>query len=100
MIQGAPTGVGHLLAVLSSLLLPPREVAIVGPEADRLARVVWERFRPDVALAIDRSGRGSATVPLLAGRDGSGATRAYVCRNFLCKLPVADPDSLRRQLDP
>jgi len=100
LIQGAPTGVGHLLAVLSSLLLPPREVAIVGPEADRLARVVWERFRPDVALAIDRSGRGSATVPLLAGRDGSGATRAYVCRNFLCKLPVADSDSLRRQLDP
>ncbi len=99
LIEGAPTGVGHLLAVLSSLLLPPREVAIVGGEADRLARVVWERFRPDVALAVDRTGEGAATVPLLAGRDGSGTTRAYVCRDFMCELPVSDPDALRRQLD-
>ena len=68
LIEGAPTGVGHLLAVLSSLLLPPREVAIVGPSADQLARVVWERFRPDVALAVDTSGED----PL-----GSVAARAW-----------------------
>ncbi|MDR9452221.1 MAG: thioredoxin domain-containing protein, partial [Acidimicrobiia bacterium] len=87
LIEGAPTGVGHLLAVLASLLLPPREVAIVGPDADRLARVVWESFRPDVALAVDRSGDGASTVPLLAGRDGNGGTRAFVCRDFMCELP-------------
>jgi len=98
LIQGAPTGVGHLLAVLSSLLLPPREVAIVGPEADELARVVWERFRPDVALAVDRNGEAS-TIPLLAGRQGRDITRAFVCRDFVCELPVFDVESLRRQLD-
>ena len=98
LIDGAPTGVGHLLAVLSSLLLPPREVAIVGPDADRLARVVWERFRPDVALAVDTSGE-AAVVPLLAGRAGTADTRAFVCRYFVCELPVTDPDELRRQLD-
>jgi len=99
LIEGAPSGVGHLLAVLSSLLLPPREVAIVGPEADRLARVVWESFRPDVALAVDRSGDGASAVPLLADRDGSGGTRAFVCRDFMCELPVSDQEALRRQLD-
>ena len=87
-----------MLAVLSSLLKPPREVAIVGPEADRLAGVVWERFRPDVVLAIDRTGE-EEIVPLLAGRDGNGATRAYVCRDFVCELPVSDPETFRRQLD-
>ncbi len=99
LIEGAPTGVGHLLAVLSSLLLPPREVAIVGPDADRLARVVWERFRPDVALAVDRSGDGTAGVPLLTDRRGNGGTRAFVCRDFMCELPVSDPEALRHQLD-
>ena len=98
LIEGAPTGVGHLLAVLASLLLPPREVAIVGPDADRLARVVWDRFRPDVALAVDRTGE-AAVVPLLAGRAGQDTTRAFVCRDFVCELPVSDPESLRRQLD-
>jgi uncharacterized protein YyaL (SSP411 family) len=98
LIEGAPTGVGHLLAVLASLLRPPREVAIVGPGADRLARVVWERFRPDVALAVDRTGE-AAIVPLLAGREGKHATRAFVCRDFVCDLPVSDAESLRRQLD-
>ncbi len=99
LIEGAPTGVGHLLAVLSSLLLPPREVAIVGPEADRFARAVWEQFRPDVVIALDRSGDGASAIPLLAGRDGGAGTRAFVCRNFACELPVTDPETLRQQLD-
>ena len=99
LIEGAPTGVGHLLAVLSSLLLPPREVAIVGPEADQFARVVWGAFRPDVVIGLDRSGDGASTIPLLAGREGGGETKAFVCRNFACELPVTDPEALRRQLD-
>jgi uncharacterized protein YyaL (SSP411 family) len=98
LIEGAPTGVGHLLAVLSSILLPPREVAIVGPDADQLARVVWERFRPDVALAVDTSGE-AAVVPLLHGRSGSNRTQAFVCRDFVCELPVDEAELLRRQLD-
>jgi len=98
LIEGAPAGVGHLLAVLSSVLLPPREVAIVGPEADQLARVVWERFRPDVALAVDTTGEG-AVVPLLEGRAAGSDTRAFVCRDFVCDLPVSDSESLRRRLD-
>ncbi len=99
LIEGAPTGVGHLLAVLASLLLPPREVAIVGPDADRLARAVWEQFRPDVALAIDRSGEGAAAIPLLADRAGNGGTRAFVCRDFACDLPVSTREELQHQLN-
>jgi uncharacterized protein YyaL (SSP411 family) len=98
LIEGAPTGAGHLLAVLASLLLPPREVAIVGSDADELAKVVWERFRPDVALAVDTTGKEVA-VPLLQGRGGADGTRAFVCRNFVCDLPVTGAESLRRQLD-
>jgi uncharacterized protein YyaL (SSP411 family) len=99
LMERAPTGSGHLLAVLTSVALPPREVAIVGAEADRLARVVWEQFRPDVALAVDRDGAGASSVPLLAGRESHGTTRAFVCRDFVCGLPVTDPEALREQLE-
>ncbi len=84
--------------MLTSLLRPPREVAIVGPDARQLARVVWETFRPDVALAVDPSG-AAAVVPLLAGRTSTTGTRAFVCRDFVCELPVSDAGSLRLQLD-
>jgi uncharacterized protein YyaL (SSP411 family) len=99
LMEGAPTGAGHLLAVLTSMLLPPREVAIVGPDADRLARVVWEQFRPDVALAVDRHGADGSVVPLLADRDSDRTTRAFVCREFVCELPVTEAEALRAQLE-
>jgi len=91
----SPSGAGHLLSVLHTTLREPLEVAIVGPDVQELAAVVWERFRPDVALAIDQDGSGADVVPLLAGRT-SGL--AYVCRNFACELPVSDPDALRKML--
>jgi len=38
-------------------------------------------------------------VPLLAGRTPiEGRAAAYVCRDFVCDLPVTDPEELLRQL--
>ncbi|NIA26244.1 MAG: DUF255 domain-containing protein [Gammaproteobacteria bacterium] len=93
----SPSGAGHLLSVLHTTLREPQEIAIVGPDAQELASVVWEGFRPDVALAVDRDGSATKVVPLLEGR-ATGSTLAYVCRNFQCALPVSDPEALRRLL--
>jgi uncharacterized protein YyaL (SSP411 family) len=42
----------------------------------------------------------AATLPLLAGREAiGGRATAYVCRNYVCDLPVTDRDGLRRQLE-
>lgn len=91
----SPSGAGHLLSVLHTMVRQPQEIAIVGPDALQLAAVVWERFRPNVALAVDLDGSGADVVPLLEGRT---AGLAYVCRDFACELPVSDPDALRRLL--
>ena len=38
-------------------------------------------------------------VPLLEGRDlVDGAPAAYVCRGFVCRLPVTSPADLNREL--
>jgi hypothetical protein len=43
---------------------------------------------------------GAAGLPLLAGRGAvDGKPTAYVCRRYVCQLPVTDPDALARQLD-
>lgn len=91
-----PSAVGYLLAIRHSSLVGPVEVAITG-DGDDLFGVVWERFRPSVVLA--REGPDSAIVPLLEGRIPGASATAYVCRDFLCDLPVHTSEELRRQLD-
>ncbi len=94
-----PAFAGYSLAVWATVLAGIKEVAIVGsePGAGSLSDVVWQQFRPEVALAV---GDGSPTsVPLLEGRDRGNEARAYVCRDFVCALPVETPEALRVQLD-
>ncbi|MDH5420710.1 MAG: N-acylglucosamine 2-epimerase, partial [Acidimicrobiia bacterium] len=81
-----------------SVLTGYKEVAIVGPGADALAREIWNRFRPNLVLAIDRDAKDGSTVPLLADRQAAG-TVAYVCEQFLCQAPVTFPNTLREQLN-
>ncbi len=93
LVEHYPSAVGHLMSVVHSLNQGYREVAVVGPDADRLTAVVWGRFRPALVLAVDRHGVDGPTVPLLADR-ATGETLAYVCEGFVCQRPVGDPVEL------
>jgi uncharacterized protein len=86
-----PQAFAHLLQAMDFHFASVKEVAIVGPDAGALARVVRSRFRPHLVLA----GGEPDGVPLLAGRDQAGA---YVCENFTCKRPVSDPAELEELL--
>jgi uncharacterized protein YyaL (SSP411 family) len=87
--------VGHHLSVLHAMRTG-RELAIVGPEPERLTAVYWERFRPQVVLATSTATEGA--VPLLEGRGSSTGTVAYLCEGHVCNLPTDDPLQLREQL--
>jgi uncharacterized protein YyaL (SSP411 family) len=46
-----------------------------------------------------RAADAETAVPLLEDRPQlKGQPTAYVCRNFACRLPVTDADSLRYEL--
>lgn len=95
LMQRYPSMVGHHLAVLHSHL-SGRQLAVVGPDWPQLARVYWDRFRPNIVLAP--SPTGEEPIPLLAGRADESRTLAYVCRDHVCDLPTSDPGELARQL--
>jgi uncharacterized protein YyaL (SSP411 family) len=76
---------------------------------EALARVVRTHFGPRRVLlaavggASGRSGDGEAwlatRMPLLAAMQPlDGRAAAYVCENFTCQLPTADPAELQRLL--
>jgi uncharacterized protein len=93
-----PTFGGYGLAVWLTNLVGMNEVAIVGPDEGRtsMERVAWEAFRPDVVIASSNS--ADSVVPLLAGRTEDTATKAYVCRNLVCDLPVGSAEELGAKL--
>jgi uncharacterized protein len=86
-----PTAFGHVLQALDFELAAVKEVAIVGPDARPLERVVRDEFRPHIVVA----GGQVDGVPLLEGRHPvDGRAAAYVCENFACLRPVTEPDEL------
>jgi uncharacterized protein YyaL (SSP411 family) len=93
-----PDAFGHLLQALDFHLSPTREVALVGDELGALARIVRGAHRPHLVLA--GGPEGTSEPELMRGRTTvDERPAAYVCENFSCRLPVTDPEDLRRQLD-
>jgi uncharacterized protein len=85
-----PTAFGQLLAAVDLAVNGIDEVVVAGDRSD-LVQVVHGRFLPVAVLAW---GERYAS-PLWEGRDDG---RAYVCRNYACRLPAEDPEVLVAQL--
>ncbi len=99
-----PTAFGNWLGAMAWALAPTREIAVVGepddPGTQALLEVVWSHYRPFSVVAVGRPDSPEATPPLLAGRPLlDGLSSAYVCHNFVCTLPVTNPEDLRQQLN-
>lgn len=103
-IELQPFGHTNMLIALDMLLNGMTEVVITSNDrasAADLTAEVWRTFLPNkVVLSVD-SGSYTRLVEmtnLLDGRKPGSEPRAYVCRNFTCKLPTNDAASLRAQL--
>jgi hypothetical protein len=101
-----PLAFGRMLGALDFALSPGQEIAIIGDPAATGSRAllaeVWRRYLPNSVLACaDPTDEAAlAAVPLLANRGQiDGRATAYVCRNYVCKLPVGEPSALASQLD-
>ena len=101
-----PDAFAHLLQALDFHLSTSREVALVAPSdgdgepaaLGPLTGVVRSAYRPRLVLAGGPEGTERPQL-MLERRAAEGRATAYVCESFSCRLPVTDPDDLRRQLD-
>jgi uncharacterized protein len=99
-----PRFAGWGLAVAQAALDGPREVAVVGepgePGYEALVAVVRSATAPGLVVALGRpEAAAENTVPLLANRRlVGGLAAAYVCRGFVCDVPVTDPAVLAKSL--
>ncbi|MBA2558813.1 MAG: thioredoxin domain-containing protein [Propionibacteriales bacterium] len=97
LAEEVPRFAGHILSVAEALTDGPRQVAVVGAETDParrdLLRAAYRLPHPGVVVA--QGTPGQSTVALLDRRGlVGGRAAAYVCRDFICDLPVTSPDDL------
>jgi uncharacterized protein YyaL (SSP411 family) len=88
LLQRFPRYAGWAAAAGEAVVAGPLEVAVAG--ARELAAIARRTTSPGAVVVTEGDS------PLL---DGRPAGAAYVCQNFACDAPIADPDALRRRLD-
>jgi uncharacterized protein YyaL (SSP411 family) len=91
------------LQAIDLALAPVAEIAIVGDPKDDATRALLTEaaggYAPNRVVALRSADDEPTAIPLLEDRTlVKGRPAAYVCRGFVCNLPVTDPDALREQL--
>jgi uncharacterized protein YyaL (SSP411 family) len=99
-----PSGFGRYLSALDFHLGPVAEVALVWPDGSgpgNLAETAFRRYMPNrVVVGAPAGSPAGMGLPLLGDRPAvNGKPTAYVCRRYVCQLPVTDPAGLVTQLD-
>ena len=107
-LQSNPDAVPALVSALDFRLSQTKQILIAGDPVSQdtreLLRQVNMRFLPNKILLLADGGAGqqqlAVWLPFVAGahRIQKRAT-AYVCENYVCKLPTADPQVMARLLE-
>ncbi|HET9648461.1 MAG TPA: thioredoxin domain-containing protein [Microlunatus sp.] len=101
LVRAAPRFAGWLLADAATRLRSPAvQVALVGepgPERQALVSAAWRSAPAGSAIVAGEADRPG--LALLADRTPiQGRPTAYVCRHFVCRLPVTTVEDLHNQL--
>lgn len=107
-LQSDPEAVPALASALDFRLAQTKQILIAGAPTSQdtreLLRAVNSRFLPNKILLLADGGAGQQQLarwlPFVAGagRMQDRAT-AYVCENYICKLPTSDPQVMARLLE-
>lgn len=100
LIRRFPRSAGRHLAVAEAMLAGPVQIAIVGLPGtvrDELEAMARKEMRG--GSVIDIGPPDAPQRPLLAGRSTmQNQPTAYVCKKFLCRMPVTTAADLRTEL--
>ncbi|HEX2621925.1 MAG TPA: thioredoxin domain-containing protein, partial [Phototrophicaceae bacterium] len=100
-IRQYPQVFGESAGAMELLVSGVREVAVVGdasqPATRELLDAIIKPYRPNTITALSTGNvEGDHVIPLLSYRTMRGsAPTVYVCRNFVCQMPVTGVDQVR-----
>jgi hypothetical protein len=94
-----PGAFTHWLGALEFGLVPPKEVAIIGPrnreDTTALLQTALGPYRPNQVVALAEADHLTGHPELVVDRPmQAGQATAYVCQHFACQQPVTSPEAL------
>jgi uncharacterized protein YyaL (SSP411 family) len=101
----APETMPQMLAALEYSRSKPVQIVLAGarPAVEPFLRELRSRFLPGrVVLLLDSEDARRALArhaPEIEAMQPLGSAAAYVCENFACRVPTADPSEFARSLD-
>ena len=107
-LEQTPEAMPYMMSALDFSLAKHRQIVIAGaPGAEdtrALLRLVWQRYLPNRVLLLADGAEGQKQlarwVPSLATvTRKQGRATAYICENYVCNLPTADPPTVAHLLD-
>jgi uncharacterized protein YyaL (SSP411 family) len=94
----APSASTHLLSALDFSLGPSQEIVLSGRDVSAMKRAVFSRFAPNKVVVHRPAGDSPRIVKIAPYTEPQRAIRgkatAYVCTDYMCRLPVTDPSKL------
>ena len=102
------TAVPQLAAALDFSLSKPKQVIIAGepgaPDTNAMLRLVHERFIPNKVLLLADGGAGQQQLArwlsvLESITRRNGRATAYICEDYVCRLPTSDLTVVAQLLD-
>ena len=91
----APSASTALLSALDFSIGPSQEIVLSGRDVAAMKRAVFSRFAPNKVVVHRPPGAAPPIVKIApyteAQRPIGGKATAYVCTNYMCRLPVTDP---------
>ncbi len=107
-LQANPEALPQMAAALDFRLSKPKQIIIAGDpgaaDTRALLRLVNERFIPNKILLVADGAQGQKQLAqwlpfIQTVTRKQGRATAYICENYACKLPTADPHEVARLLD-
>jgi uncharacterized protein len=108
LAASSPELLPQMMAALDFSLSKPKQIIIAGrrnaADTRALLRLVHERFIPNKFLILADGGAGQRQIAqwlrfVDSIRPKDGKATAYICENYVCKLPTNDPRVVARLLD-
>ncbi len=107
-LEKSPEATPLLAAALDMQLSKHKQIVIAGSphaaDTSALVDLVWQRFLPNAILFLADGGQGQRELarylPVAEHMSRKqGKATAYICENYVCNLPTADPSVAARLLD-
>ena len=90
----APSAATHLMSALDFALGPSFEIVLAGGDVRRLRRAVFGTFAPNKVVLRSEAAMARIAPFTTTQKAIKGKATAYVCTNYVCRLPTGDPEKV------